>query len=381
MKKHLLFILKCLALTVLVYGCIQPFAPPEVNNTDHFLVVDGFLNFGEDTTKITLSRTQNTTARTPFVMETGASVKVLGETGEIYPLKEQGKGKYFLAAKITNQSVKYKLSIVTKNGSEYESDFVKINKTPPIDSIGYKVDREKNEAVFFVNAHDSQNNTHFYRWKFEETWVYSTPFLSGLEVVGTTLQNKKIVDRTEAINTCYRTLNSGSILLGSTIRLSQDIIKELPLNHVPIASNKLYIKYSLLVRQYGLSQEEFEYWTSLAKTTQGTGSLFDPLPSQVTGNIKNKKDPQELVFGFFSATVEQKKRVFVTPGLGSYVICTTDTLSVGCPPRREKECALETGSLLISYADAFNSFVVVAEPTCVDCRLQGGVLKKPSFWQ
>jgi len=381
MKKYLLFIAKCISLTVLVYGCIQPFAPPEVNNVDSFLVVDGFLNLGGDTTKITLSRTQNTTSRTPFAMETGAQMRVLGESGEIYTFKEQGKGVYFLASTVTNQNVRYKLSIITKSGGEYESDFVKISKTPAIDSIGYKVDKEKDEAVFFVNTHDPQNNTHFYRWKFEETWIYRTPFESLLMVVGTTLENKKIVDRTENISTCYRTLNSGAILLGSTIRLSQDIIKELPLNHVPIASNKLLLKYSLQVKQYGLSQEEFEYWTSLAKTTQGTGSLFDPLPSQVTGNIKNKKDAQELVFGYFSATVEQKKRIFVSPGLGNYIRCTTDTLSVACPPRREEECALETSSLLLSYGDPFNTSVVVAEPSCADCRLQGGVLKKPSFWE
>ena len=379
MKRHLLFIAKFIGLAAVVYGCIQPFSPPEVNSVETYLVVDGFLNFGDDTTKITLGRTQNTNATASPIIETGAILSVEGESGEKYPFTEQGKGVYYLPNKITNQSIKYRLLIKTRNGSSYESDYVQISKTPPIDSVGYKIDNNKNAVDFYVNAHDDQNNTHFYRWKFEETWRYVTAYYSFLEVVGTG-DNKQVVNRTENINECYRTLNSGSILLGSTIKLSQDVIKEVPINQVQISSNKLLLTYSILVRQYGLSREAFEYWTALAKTTQGTGSLFDPLPSQVTGNIKNTSNPKELVFGYFSAVVEQKKRVFVNLRLGRYQQCTVDTIPVACLPRRETDCALETAGLLISYADPFQATVTVADGSCVDCRLQGGTTKKPAFW-
>lgn len=369
-----------LLIVLFVYSCIQPFSPPEINSTETYLVVDGFLNFGEDTTKITLSRTQNTNQNIQPVMEAGAKLYVEGESGEKYLLQEQSAGKYILPTPVINQSIKYRLSISTAGGKSYESEYVQVSKTPAIDSIGYKVDEAHDEVNFFVNTHDPQNNTHFYRWKFEETWEYTTQYYSSLEVVGTGA-NKEVVPRTENINTCYKTLNSGSILLGSTIKLNQDIIRELPINRVQIFSNKLRQKYSLLVRQYALSQEAFEYWTALSKTTQGTGSLFDALPSQVTGNIKNKNDSRELVFGYFSAVVEQKKRVFVTPGLGRLAYCPFDTLPVNCVPRAEKECAKETVGLLIYYADPAQKTVTVADASCVDCRLQGGTTKRPSFWK
>jgi hypothetical protein len=133
--------------------------------------------------------------------------------------------------------------------------------------------------------------------------------------------NKTIIARKEDVHTCWQTLESKDIKLGSTIKLSADIIKEVPVNVIDIATNKLYFGYSILVKQYALSREAFEYWTDLAKTTQGTGSLFDPQPSQVTGNIRNKANNKELVFGYFSAAVEQKQRIFIKAQLGAYPRC------------------------------------------------------------
>jgi len=378
--KYNLFKFSFFALLLVLDSCIEPFSPPEVNSPDTYLVVDGFLNVGQDTSKIELRRTQNTSETANPVIEKGAKITAEGEAGEIYAFTEKSNGLYILLPSQINQSGKYRLRIKTTNAKEYLSEFVAVTKTPPIDSISTRLDLGLNSMVFNINTHDPSNNTRFYRWKFEETWTYRTQFYSTLEVIGN-VTNGSVVERKDNINTCYRTNKSSSILLGSTIKLSQDIIKDLPINIVSIPSNKLLFKYSILVKQYALSREAFEYWTDLAKTTQGTGSLFDPLPSQVTGNIKNVNDAQELVFGYFSAVTEQKKRIFIAPGLGALSRCETDTLLVACYPRREKECALETSGLLLYYADPRQQTVIVAEANCVDCRLQGGVTTKPSFWE
>jgi hypothetical protein len=176
-------------------------------------------------------------------------------------------------------------------------------------------------------------------------------------------------------------MRSGSILLGSTVRLSSDVIKDLPLNRVPISTNKLFIKYSILVRQYGLSRQAFEYWTDLAKTTQGTGSLFDVLPSQVTGNIRNVADPHILAFGYFSAATEETKRLTVAPRLGIYPRCIEpDTIPLRCSSREGDECALNTPKLLLTYWGARSDSVLVAAHSCADCRIGGGTTERPSFW-
>jgi hypothetical protein len=364
------------ALLLIVDSCIEPFSPPEVNSDENYLVIDGFLNVGgTDSTRIELRRTQNVNANAMPIIETGAQLTVEEENGETLALTETGSAIYTLPPRQYNRTGKFRLRIKTKDGQEYVSEFVGVSITPAIDSITYKVDPVLNAAVFYVNTHDAQNKTQFYRWKFEETWEYEAAYYSALMV-----RNDSVVIRPENINKCWGKLKSGSILLGNTVKLSSDVIKDLPLNRVPIATNKLFIKYSILVRQYGLSRQAFEYWTDLAKTTQGTGSLFDVLPSQITGNIRNVNDPHLLAFGYFSASTEETRRFTVSPRLGTFPRCTEpDTIPIACSSRGD-ECALNTAKLLLTYWGPRSDSVLVAAHSCTDCRLQGGTTEKPTYW-
>jgi hypothetical protein len=374
--KHYLPYIFLLPLALLIDGCIQPFSPPEVNSPENFLVVDGFLNLSNDTSRVELRRTQNTKQTANPTLERNATVSAEAETGQTFAFKQTSPGVYLLPPNQYNKATKYRLRIKTASGKEYLSDYVTVSTTPPIDSVTYKVDSFLNSAVFMVNTHDPANKTNFYRWKFEETWEYRAAYQSALEVV-----KKQIVSRKNDVNLCWRTTKSTNIVLGSTIKLNKDVIQNLPIFSVPIITNKLYIKYSVLVKQYALSQLAFEYWTSLAKTTETTGGLFDPQPSQVTGNIKNISDPKELVFGYFSAGTVATTRLTITPNLGAYPTCPApDTLDVVCNPRSERQCALESGDLLIQFAGEASQYVLGAAPSCTDCTTQGGTTVRPSFW-
>ncbi len=361
-----------LAIVLFVYGCIDPFSPPEINSVEKYLVVDGFLNMSADTTIVQLRRTQNVKENTLPTSELGAKLTVESEKGQVYQFVEKGNGLYILVPGTLDRNVKYRLNITTRAGRQYVSDMVTVSKTPPIDSVTYQLDKFLNAMVIKVNTHDATNSTRFYRWQFEDTYEYFAPYYSGLEVVG-----KELLFRRENINQCWKSGKSANIILGSTIKLSKDEIRDLPVNIVPVSTNKLLTRYSILVKQYGLTRDAFEYWTSLAKTTQGTGSLFDPQPSQVTGNITSKSDPKELVFGYFSASVQQEKRIFMEPRLGRYETCVMDTLPLMCTSP-EIECVFTSNQLMLNYIDEFN--VAAVPPSCADCRTQGGTTTRPPFW-
>lgn len=365
-------LLPACALSALVFACIEPFSPPEVSSPETYLVVDGFLNVGNDTSRIELRRTQNTNDQSKFTPEMGAKLSVAGESGEVYDFNEEGNGIYYLPPVNVSTTGKYQLMIKTLNGKSYLSENVPVVTTPPIDDLTYQYDQGRDAMVIKVNTHDPQNNTRFYKWKFEETYEYRAAYQSSLIFDS---EKKEIVFRKEDINLCWKTNKSTNIMLGNTIRLSADIIKELPLAVVPINSNKMHIKYSILVRQYGLSREGFEYWTNLAKTTQGTGSLFDPQPSQITGNIKNTADPKELVFGYFSASTVTSKRIFMSPGLGSHPRCDPpDSVTIG-------DVLKSPGYMMLHFAGRNSEFVLVTSSGCADCRVHGGTTTKPSFWE
>lgn len=363
-----------LAIAVAANSCIEPFSPPEVSNPETYLVVDGYLNVNGDTSDIRLSHTQGTNDSKPTVTEDGALITLEEEHGETYIFKPAGNGLYRLPPASFDQGAKYRLKIRRANGNEYESAYVVVSKTPPIDSLAYRLDPNRNAVVVYVNAHDATNATRFYRWSFEETFEYRAAYYSSLI---RDVPNKVIIPRRDNINVCWRTLQSKDIKLGSTIKLSQDIIRDLPVNIIDIGTNKLYFGYSILVKQYGLTREAFEYWTDLAKTTQGTGSLFDPQPSQVTGNIRNTANAKELVFGYFSAAQEQTKRIFIKEALGTYPRCAApDTLNL--------KDALESSSILLYYLQAeppAKSGYLATSESCADCRTQGGTTTRPSFWK
>lgn len=363
----------CALLLLLLHACVEPFAPPEITSALHYLVVDGSLNTNSaGGSQIRLSRTQNIYDKGGPQPEQRAKVTVEGDKGSAFAFVEAEKGVYKLSPRSFRDQEKYRLRIRTVNGREYLSAYVPVVKTPPIDSVTYRVRPVREGVQIYVNTHDPLNKTHFYRWSFNETWQYSMPLYSAYELVG-----KEILPRKENINTCWSSANPSNIVLGSSIKLSKDIIKDQSVVYVPAASGKLQSRYSILVKQYALTQDEYEYWNTLAKTTERTGSLFDPQPAQVTGNIRSVSDPSEPVFGYFSASDQQEQRIFISEYLSQIAPCaTTDTLYAPEVP--------ESLDLILSEYYEEGSFTpqyVMGPVTCADCRLRGGTIQKPLFWK
>jgi hypothetical protein len=372
-SRTVVYIVGSILILLSLIRCVEPFSPPEIVSAKRYLVVDGFLNANStEGSQIKLSRTQNVSDKTAPKAELRAKVTVEGDRGSNFTFAETPNGMYTLTPKAYKDSEKYRVRVKTTDGKEYLSAYVPIVKTPPIDSVTYKINPSESGVEVFVNTHDPNAATRFYRWSFDETWQYYSALYSGFEVV-----NKAIELRREDISTCWANAKPSKIVLGSSVKLTKDIIQDQQVTSIPAISGKLRVKYSILVKQFGLTQEEYEYWTTLSKTTEGTGGLFDPQPSQVTGNITCINDPSQLVFGYFSASYQREQRIFVTERLGSRVPCeTTDTLTA-----RE---VLESIDLIVEEYYPEGSAIpdyVMGTTNCADCRLQGGVNKRPPFWQ
>ncbi|MEZ5069857.1 MAG: DUF4249 family protein [Bacteroidales bacterium] len=88
-------------------------------------------------------------------------------------------------------------------------------------------------------------------------------------------------------------------------------IRKLPLNFVDTQTRRLHQRYSLLVRQYALSQGAFFYWNELRKNLETQGGLFQSQPALTPSNLCNVEDPEEIVIGYFSLSAMAEKRVFV----------------------------------------------------------------------
>ena len=362
----------------LLSSCLQPFNPPEIGGGRGFLVVDGYLDTGGDTTTIRLTRTQNLTDSEVPPAETGAQVTIEGERGVSFRLTEAKAGHYVLTNALPPADGQYRLRIRTSGGQEYASEYVPVKATPPIDSVNWQTSDAG--VQLYVNTHDPAGNTRYYRWEFSETWEFNTPF-SLLFMY----RRGREEFPGENTSTCWTSTSSRNIVLGTSALLSEDIIYQYPLQLLPPSSPKHQIRYSILVRQFALTREGYDYWQNLKRNTENLGTLFDPQPSQVSSNIRSVNNPEEPVFGFFSAYSVQEKRIFIRRNelprgwrrITGYEGCfPADTLKFSdiSPEQLQNMTFPVVGQLFMP-----DPGYVTAPLYCADCRT-AGTNKPPAFW-
>jgi hypothetical protein len=172
------------------------------------------------------------------------------------------------------------------------------------------------------------------------------------------------------------------VLISTTSDQSQDVINDFPLTYIPAGSRKLSRIYSILVQQRALDEQSYQYWSQLQRTNENLGGLFDPLPSQVTGNIHSASPGGPVALGYFSGGGVQEKRIYIRfrdlHNELQYVKrrpCMTDTLSsiIGFPDGTPL-----TNNMPLTMA--FQPDGNLPWTICMDCRLDGGTTKRPSFW-
>ena len=376
------------SILLFVITCKEAYDPPAIANAPNYLVVEGFINLNA-TTNIRLTRSTNLKDSSRPFPESNAVLMVEDDQNRSFSLSELIDGNYTLPASGLNPNRKYRLRIKTASSSEYLSNFVSALKTPEIDSISYKV--QNNGVQFYANTHDDVNK--YYRWDFEETYIYTALYSTFVQYKNQGLEPIF----TDPIFRCFKTDLSNEIFLGSSANLSSNVITNSPVSFIPGSSGKLRFGYSILLRQFAMDQEAYQYWLNLKKNTEELGSIFDPQPSIATGNIQCITNPDEPVIGYMGASTVTTKRLYVE----SRNFPITSPIYVGPPNVEacfEKEIKVEPVSTfnqrvielfssgeylviransdprrgLIGYFYAFNN--------CVDCRFRGGKVEKPVFW-
>lgn len=375
-------------LCIVLFACKEKYISPYVNTIDGYLVVEGNVNNGKDSTVIKLSRSSALDNDT-LLVERGAIVKVEGEDKLIYDLKEIRPGFYHIAQLNLNTARKYRLSILTKSGKKYFSEFVSVKDNPEIDSVNWKV--EKSGVQLYINTHDDFNKTKYYNWEFDETWEFHSTYKSFLQINESMVQGKKLFTLAyrnlgyysfdSSIYYCWRTEPSKNILIGTTINLSNDVVN-LPIQFIPNDSWKLGVRYSINVKQYSLTKEAYDYLLKMKKNTESTGSIFDAQPSELKGNFYSESDKTETVIGYLNISNIKTKRIFIDNSqltnwryLAQCVLTEikndSDSIRINGTGFIPTDAAKTSITSIISY--------YAGTPNCVDCTVRGTNVK-PTFW-
>jgi hypothetical protein len=376
-------ILQIIVMAAACGACIEPYDPPVDAADVNLLVVDGFLDASTGTIQVVLTRTLPVKSPENIPVVSGATVRLENEDGGPVTLLHKGEGMYAAEALDINYQTRYRLVITTTENSEYASEFVEVTQAPPIDSISYY--RKSDGVEFAVHSHDPAGIARYFRWEYEETYEYNAEYNSSVMFEG-----DEVIARPPELSmyTCWKTNPSTSILLGTTRHLTESIVNRAPVIYVPGGSVKLGIAYSLLVKQQVLTEGAYNYWLNLQKNTENLGGLFDPLPSEIKGNLYNTTDPREKVIGYFSGGTVQESRIFVKRGQlpkgitgysGTNSSCTLDSLLLDELAAVNKESTYLVEAIMPPGATLLGYFAT--SKSCVDCRSKGGTTAKPDFWE
>ena len=373
-------------LVIFLTGCKESFEPNLPSVPQGYLVVEGFIN-AQGPTQIRLSRSTPIEQKKTFKAELNASIKIEGDDNSSFTLSNLPNGLYTSNTLPINSSRKYRLRIKTKNAKEYLSDFVEVKITPAIDSVSWK--EEEKGVQIYANTHDPLNKTIYYRYDYDETWEINSAyqaFYKAVIVPGGNFVIRPITSSDPQIYWCWKYDTSKSILLASSAKLEKDIIHLKPLLFIPTEDERIGVRYSIQVRQYALDKDGYEFLEQMKKNTESLGTIFDPQPSVIKGNIHSLSDPDEMVIGYINATTAQDKRIFISGaqlvkrGFNIYNFCSSfeiinnpDSLKAVIPPHWPYEPVV---SVFRPPLPVYN----LSTSNCVDCRERGGINVKPSFW-
>lgn len=360
---------------LLLNSCIAQFIP-EFNEIQELIVVEGLITDQPGPNTIKLSKSLPMGRKSDAKPLGGCIVKISDDQGNSYNLNETFAGTYITnpaAFKgVVGRSYTLQISRIMSNRNiNYESSPMEMRPVPQIDSIYYEknVVKESIEGWFgiddchiFLDTHDPQNNCKFYRWSYSETWVLRLLF---------PVPNMK----------CWITANSEFVDIKKTSTIKEDRIARHPVTYISNLTDRLKIRYSILVNQYSLSEDEYIYWEKVQKVTDQVGGLYDIIPATIPSNIRCIDNPDEKVLGYFSVSASSSKRIYIQDKFSGivdqYSNCIADTIYGNYDPPELYVSAWT----LIDHPEGVGprQRVLTQRRECADCTTRGSNIK-PDFW-
>lgn len=292
-------------------------APPSTAN--NLAITATLLKSSPSTLHVTVSQVDNFSGFSTPIPVNDAQVFLLNEQGEGISVPLQFEGIYRLTipdngSMAIEEGQSYQLQINTIEGKTYTSSFEKLNAVPTASGLTYELEtrediNEFEDIVdqtfirFFINTPltaDSGGDKAVLKWDMTGTYR----FVESLDE-RENIPSQKSCYVSEILQRERPVVFNGNESPRSVLE-KQFIIEE-ELNH------RFARGYYLTVRQQSISEEAFEYWESIRKVVDISGNFFEAPPGKIRGNFSNTADPEEDVFGYFSAIQEDTIRLFVSP--------------------------------------------------------------------
>ena len=297
------YILYCLLLIGFA-ACIDPVQLP-VRTEAPRLVVEGQIT-NEAPPYVRLTQTGNYNGvdgqKIGEYYVQNAQVSLSDDQGRMVRLASTGLGFYQSSDTTFRGQIghSYSLSIVLDNGKRYRTEPESMPAVPAIDSISAKLVKTESlpkpyAFAYSVNTTDPANAKNYYRWT---AYGYTTRLSVGVFC--------SLNSPSRCNYRCW-TLESTDVVNV----YSDEAINGRPLRNRQVLQLPVYAVGPQLVeiQQYAITQANYQFWKLYQQQSARTGSIFDPLPAPVTGNVINVNDPTDVARGYFAVTSITRHRL------------------------------------------------------------------------
>ena len=377
--------LMSLAIFLAMTSCIDEYWP-EITKYQNIIVVDGKITSdpGPYTVQLSFSTDVNLPQLHPYA---SCLVSIHDDEGNFELLEEYQEGIYKTSPSglqgIVGRS--YRIHIETPDGQEYDSEFEELLEPVEIESVYAVIETREDTSTnhdlegyqFYINTHPVSNDSSYFLWQLEYTYKYKTDFRINYMFDG----RMHFVMNTDTLRRCWLTDRVHEIFTTSTAGLTEPAITKFPLHYVSTETRALTIRYSLMVRQYTMSEPAYRYWNSLYEQEAGQGGLYSKQPYQINGNIVNKAQPDQPVLGYFLVAGIREKRIYVDrPNELTFyhVVCKLTDADFEAYMFIYMTSSSEWPLYVTISLD--NNQRALPHQLCIDCTKRGGTLIKPDFW-
>lgn len=349
MKKYIPYI-GIFILLISAWSCVDE-VNLNVDTEQRSVVVNGFVtdSLGDFIVKLSESSVigiGNDNILTPIM---GATVNLMDTDGDSYPYQVIDEGVYQLTNFKAIRGKTYFIDIVLSDGRHYISKPTSLRSSSKIDDVSFDVE----EVIYRNNVGElitenrvttkistdvsSAEEPPFLRWRVEGEYQLQEAYPMALNPLR-----------------CYVKVNLdlNDIRIFDASEIAGDVLYEQVIAETEY-DFRFAEQFCIHILQFSISEEEYEYWRSVRELIDIDGSLFDPPPGTVVGNIINVDDPNDVPVGFFSVASVSLHRQFVNRD--------------------------DTGIFVRDKCSGFRFSIPFA---CDDClKLNNSTLTRPPYWE
>jgi hypothetical protein len=315
MRKEVYFLL----IPLLLLASCEEIYRPDMETVSGQLVVDARITNEPSKNYVHLTRTRSFYDTQPVLEVTGATVSLIELGGTAIKGYESSTG-YYSFNTLPIPGKQYYLRILLQNNT-YESKAVTMPPIPKLNNF------YTTHVISIVNENSGESTPRTYERPEREVDVdlpvtdalshYRFDIRSLIEWTLEVVPPKQSVfpeaygwysyenkERFHLVGPKNLT-EPGTITKHPLLKLSYD-----PFNSAHY--DTLVVRgWIIFIDQYGTSKESYEYHEQLNNQFAATGSLFDPVQTQVYGNIICKSNPLEKVYGYFDLNSYSHSRYFL----------------------------------------------------------------------